>query len=367
MPRKYNKNECINIINNENNIYYNNKILKQGLNEYLTIPKLVAVSSISADQMHGFYGKSNKLLSKNVNYKILEDAVNKLLKGTIGINYEDIHYNNDVLLALNRLIQFDVNNMPYKCSKLSVNCLVLFSVNNIGAQLLMCKYLKRLFVFYKYCINEYIFNKNDKYKDVLLYMCIIIGRIFEKININDNKYSGANKYKLFKYQCIYYGLFELYNANILIKISNVFREIDITKGYIKDKIFDGFVNVLVPIASLLKEINNETETETDNKIYKLVLKQLDKTKCGGILNFMSKLVFYGNSKLTFDTIVLLNGCISYLNCICKINIEMLELHILEYEMEIYHIFKILLEFTSKNFMIYNNENKNNKNNNDKKK
>ncbi len=33
--------------------------------------------------------------------KLLEDALNKLLKGCMGINYEDIHYDGDVLLGVN--------------------------------------------------------------------------------------------------------------------------------------------------------------------------------------------------------------------------------------------------------------------------
>merc|ERR1712113_532342 len=82
---------------------------------------------------------------------------------------------------------------------------------------------------------------------------------------------------------------------------------------------------------------------------------------GGILNFMSKLVFYDDlkndqketeiDKFDADSIILLNGSIAFLNCVCKINTKLVETHILEFEMEFYHLLIRLLEYTSTNFMI----------------
>jgi len=109
-----------------------------------------------------------------------------------------------------------------------------------------------------------------------------------------------------------------------------------------------------------------------------LLQQLTATKCGGILNFMVKCVFYDNSnyadnkvidnaaceydKFSSSTIALLNKCVVFLNAVCSIDLDMLSALILEYENEIYHILLILLEYCANNFMIEIKDNKYDENN-----
>ena len=348
--------------------YYKSSVIDKGSIKYMAIPKLNNVSTIAKDQIHHFYAKTSKFIGgKSVNFKLLDDAMRELLKKTVEVNFEDMYYRNDVLLVINRLIQFDLSSMPFKCSKSMINLFVLYSVNSDGTLLLTIKYLKQLLLFYNECVYQYFYQKNDSFKPVLPQISILLSRVISKINSNQSKYDNDAIYQQFKSHCIYFALLQVYNASILIKIFNFFKCINVNKEYLDNNIYDTFLSILLPISDLLKQITFADDMMSRSNdafalnVSKLIEEQLDLTKCGGILNFMSKLVFYDLKndkkkeneidKYSSDSIILLNGSIAFLNCVCKINVQMVETHILEFEMEIYHIFIRLLEYTSANFMV----------------
>eukprot|EP01083_Nonionella_stella_P035688 97344_1 len=245
-----------------------------------------------------------RLISAATKGGIACDALHKLLGAAdAAADLSD----NDALIAIDRLTQFDLCLMSAKCSKLLIQCLRIFCVNRRGCRLLGCKYLDQLLQFLIECVAK---RRNNSA------LCLLISRV---LNECDDE------------QCCAKYLFDVYNADIFSLICGVFKSYD-------PMLCDGFISIL--IATM-----NAASLSQETKMYCLMKQQLDATKCGGILSFLSKLVFCSSSShFCAQSVTLLNGAIAYLNCVCKMNGEMLNMlqrHILEYEMEIYHILLVL--------------------------
>ena len=97
----------------------------------------------------------------------------------------------------------------------------------------------------------------------------------------------------------------------------------------EQRLFEGLICILIAIVDVMRTVERHAESGADShstEVVKVMVQQLEDSKCGGILHFMSRLVLQGQQRrsgsgdgenrgraLDSATLKLLNGAMAFLN------------------------------------------------------